>query len=158
MRKFDTIKHFAIQNRKKETEAGKILYRAVRQLGKELGFKKNVRREYLIYPYIADVFIGRYGIVLEADGKYHNNRLGYDNRRDNFLEDLGLVVLRFENSMILNRLPEVLKFIANVVKQRKNYWSSAKYKLNNLVNSPFGKTEKGQQLIRKFKSRERCNN
>ncbi|MFH1375899.1 MAG: endonuclease domain-containing protein [Patescibacteria group bacterium] len=52
-------------------------------------------------------------LVVEADGSQHFTRdgIGYDKMRDAELRELGLRVLRFSNSEILNNTNRVLKII-----------------------------------------------
>jgi very-short-patch-repair endonuclease len=128
-----------------------VLFKIANRACKEvLGSKKGNVREHVIYPYIVDVFIRKRGIVLEADGGYHKNRISYDSKRDAFLESLGLTVLRLENETILNYGESVGELIKNAVQLRENYKPSPKFMLNNLMNSDFGKTEKGKLLIAKL--------
>lgn len=148
--KFEIIKQYVKQNKRKITKAERLLYFNLRYLCKQK-YNIKAKRQFLVYPYIADIFISKFGIIIEADGGIHNNRLDYDYRRDKFLESLGLLVLRISNFLIEKHITEVLQLIDEAIRQRQNYKPSIKYKLNNLENSPFSKTPKGQWLIDNFR-------
>jgi very-short-patch-repair endonuclease len=63
-----------------------------RKLG---GFK--FRRQVLIGPYIADYVCVEKKLIVELDGKLHEERGGYDAARDAYLRKRGYRVIRFRN-------------------------------------------------------------
>ena len=62
------------------------------------GFK--FRRQHLIGPYIADFFCPAALLVLELDGVTHAGQETRDQRRDDYLRGLGIVVLRVWNTQV----------------------------------------------------------
>ena len=53
-------------------------------------------------PYIVDFYIASAQLVIELDGSQHFEQTGqsYDRKRDEFLENLGLTIVRYANSDI----------------------------------------------------------
>jgi very-short-patch-repair endonuclease len=56
----------------------------------------------LLQRYVADVFIPKYNLVLEADGWHHTTPQGieHDRLRDELITQSGLTVIRFANVVI----------------------------------------------------------
>lgn len=63
------------------------------------------RRQHVIEPYIVDFYCHELSLVVELDGGQHNTDVGLacDNGRTQFLEALGLKVIRYWNDDVLNR-------------------------------------------------------
>jgi very-short-patch-repair endonuclease len=61
---------------------------------------QTVRRQKVFGWYIVDFYIASHKLVIELDGSQHYEETGkdYDERRDAYLRNLGLTVLRFANS------------------------------------------------------------
>lgn len=59
------------------------------------------RRQQPLGPYIADFFCAEYGLIVEADGGQHAERIAQDEKRTRYLESKGYRVLRFWNNEIL---------------------------------------------------------
>ncbi|WP_237371099.1 endonuclease domain-containing protein [Rhizobium sp. SL42] len=61
------------------------------------------RRETPIGPYIADFAWLAARIVIEVDGDSHETQQGrnHDHRRDQFLNQQGFTVLRFDNDLVI---------------------------------------------------------
>ncbi len=72
-------------------------------------------RQKPIGEYIVDFFCSSKKLVIEIDGNQHYTpeRLEYDRLRTNFLESLGLHVLRFKNTEIDFLFPGVCTKIQN---------------------------------------------
>lgn len=70
----------------------------------------------VIPPYIADFVFKRQKLIIEVDGDHHDadiNQLSHDSKRDEFLNNLGFMVLRFNNKDILENPTPVLNHIIN---------------------------------------------
>ena len=67
------------------------------------------RRQVPKGPYVLDFFCFAYGLVIEADGPFHDPV--YDAARDRWLAAQGLRVLRFPNRDILGANPRVIATI-----------------------------------------------
>ena len=59
----------------------------------------NIYRQKVISPYIVDFYIANPKIVIELDGSQHFEEKGLlsDQKRDEYLESLGIKVLRYSN-------------------------------------------------------------
>ena len=60
-----------------------------------------------------DFYCASEKLIIELDGEVHNNQttLEYDQNRTLYLENLGYKVIRFENKMVFDNLPSVIKAI-----------------------------------------------
>ena len=69
------------------------------------------RRQHVIAPYIVDFYCHELGLVIELDGSQHGTDDGkeYDAERTNFLEALGLTVVRYWNHEVLGQTDMVLE-------------------------------------------------
>ncbi|MFM6613365.1 MAG: endonuclease domain-containing protein, partial [Dolichospermum sp.] len=67
-----------------------------------LGFK--FRRQQVIDRFIVDFYCHEIKLVIEVDGEIHNYTQVEDAIREEFLESLGLRVVRFKNEDVLFRI------------------------------------------------------
>jgi very-short-patch-repair endonuclease len=76
-------------------------------------FRCRMLRQRPIGPYIVDFYCAQLKIVIEVDGNSHysDEAVVYDQKRTEFLQGLGLRVLRFTNSDVLKNFDEVCKAI-----------------------------------------------
>ena len=83
-----------------------------RKLG---GFK--FRRQVPIAGYIVDFYCPARQIVIEIDGESHFSEQGkqYDQQRDAYLQGVGLRVLRFTNTQVMQELEGVFTMIQKAV-------------------------------------------
>ena len=74
-----------------------------------------VHRQKVIGKYIVDFYIAEAKLVIELDGSQHYEAAGQqaDQSRDAYMNSLGLHVLRYSNSDINYRFPEVCQDIWN---------------------------------------------
>ena len=72
------------------------------------------RRQQAIGRYIVDFYCRRAQLAVEVDGSSHHSTEAaeYDNQRTQFLNDLGLSVLRFSNEQVIYETDVVLNTIA----------------------------------------------
>ncbi|WP_094569703.1 endonuclease domain-containing protein [Mucilaginibacter xinganensis] len=103
--------------RQRETAAEKALWYHLRN--RKL-FEHKFLRQYPICVesgfgkrlyYIPDFYCHKGKLVIEADGPIHDFKKEYDKNREDVLISLGLKILRFDNSGILNNMPAVLEKI-----------------------------------------------
>jgi very-short-patch-repair endonuclease len=61
-----------------------------------------IHRQKVIGPYIADFYCASAALVIELDGSQHRSATGVqaDNIRDEYLNNLGILVLRYSNETI----------------------------------------------------------
>ena len=82
---------------------------------------RKFRRQHSIHNYIVDFYCPSEGLIVELDGQVHMNPTAeeYDRQRDAVLESLGFIIIRFENKMIFDFLPSVLKDIRDHFKENR---------------------------------------
>ena len=93
--------------RKNSTSAEAAIWEMLKS--KRLDGRK-FRRQYSIGNYIADFCCPSEKLIIELDGDPHGeyHQIQKDENRDKYLENLGFVVLRFENRFVFQE-PEYLK-------------------------------------------------
>ena len=96
--------------RKEMTPAEIRLWRVLK--GRQLDGRK-FRRQQSIGPYIVDFYCPAESLVIELDGQVHNNEMirPYDAQRHEYIQNLGMTVLRFENSMVFEEIENVVEGI-----------------------------------------------
>ncbi|WP_346818154.1 endonuclease domain-containing protein [Mesonia mobilis] len=74
---------------------------------------RKFRRQHSIENFIVDFYCPEEKLIIELDGEIHKNATAEekDRKRDKRLEELGFKVLRFENKMVFDFLPSILKEI-----------------------------------------------
>ncbi len=101
---------FVRKLRKEQTDAERLMWSLLcdRRL---TGFK--FRRQHLIEPYVLDFYCHEARLAIELDGGQHNqlDEQARDAKRDAFLEQQGIRVLRFWNSDVLQNTEGVLQAI-----------------------------------------------
>ena len=97
--------------RKESTDAEDMLWLALRNRGVE---NRKFRRQHPIGRFIADFYCHECNLIVEVDGGHHNeaDQQAYDTARTQVINELGVRVMRFANSDILDSLPDVLTKIA----------------------------------------------
>jgi len=96
---------FARANRKAPTPAENLLWQKVLRNRQFHGHK--FLRQKPIGPYVVDFYCAELKLVIEIDGDSHAEQAGYDEQRTAYLNNIGLLVLRYTNRDILNNLPGV---------------------------------------------------
>jgi very-short-patch-repair endonuclease len=91
--------------RRDPTPSEDRLWQAIR--GRGLGGLK-FRRQHAIERFIVDFYCVSARLVVEVDGPIHADRVDPDRERQQFLEGLGLKVLRLSSDEVLTDLPRAL--------------------------------------------------
>jgi len=73
------------------------------------------RRQHAMGIYVVDFCSPRHKLVIEIDGKQHQDLQEYDAQRTEFLEGLGYRVIRFWNDEVLNDFEKVLETIQSAI-------------------------------------------
>lgn len=112
-RKIHNLKHLEPSRkslRNHGTSAEAFLWKHLQRA--QLGGRK-FRRQHSIENYIVDFYCPKEKLIVELDGNVHLNANAeeYDDKRTKRLEELGFTVIRFENKMVFDFLPNVLKEI-----------------------------------------------
>ena len=104
--RYELLRGFARENRKKQTFVETYLWEHIRQEQLEVDF----RRQHIISDYIVDFVCLDKMLVIEVDGAYHAERkqMEDDEVRTAHLEQLGFRVIRFKNEDVLFNIEGVL--------------------------------------------------
>ena len=108
---YGEIKSRALSMHKRPTHAEIVLWQFLR--GKQMrGFR--FRRQHPVGRYIVDFYCRRARLAVEVDGSSHLSKVAaeYDHQRTQFLNDLGLSVLRVRNEQGIYETDAVLNTIA----------------------------------------------
>ena len=111
------LKHFVQQLRENMTDAEKRLWWRIRlQQVRGLIFY----RQKPIGNYIVDFYCPKAKLAIEIDGSHHlvGETFEYDRIRDDYLDSLGLRVVRFTNTEILKNIKGVLEEIEEEVSEK----------------------------------------
>jgi len=113
------ILDFARQMRRQATDAEALLWRLLR--GRRIANAK-FRRQHFFSPYILDFYCHELKLAVELDGGQHNLEADRrrDARRDAYLAEHGIRVLRFWNNDMLRETEAVLEAIYTAVVERVN--------------------------------------
>ena len=76
-------------------------------------------RQKPIGEYIVDFYCSRLQLVIEIDGESHKDRFDYDMGRQQFLESLGLKVLRFNDIDVKRDMDNILMAIEGWIANMK---------------------------------------
>jgi very-short-patch-repair endonuclease len=80
------------------------------------------RRQATIGPYIVDFLCYERRLIIELDGGQHNEdgAMQYDQKRTDFLDTSGFLVLRFWNTEIFENIEGVLQTIVGTIHPHLN--------------------------------------
>jgi very-short-patch-repair endonuclease len=95
----------AKEMRRQMTPAEKILWEHLRA-NRLNGL--HFRRQQIIDGFIVDFYCHAASLVIEIDGKIHEQQIEYDLERDQVLTARGLRLLRFKNEEVIHELDQVL--------------------------------------------------
>ena len=103
-----TKKDLSRQFRKKMTKEEKLMWELLRD-HRMCGL--HFRRQQIIRGFIADFYCHTINLVIEIDGEIHQKQQEYDQDRTKIFDQLGLRILRFTNSDLVNDIANVKRFI-----------------------------------------------
>jgi isobutyryl-CoA mutase len=104
---WEVLKTNSRENRQNQTEAENVLWNYLRN--NQTGYK--IRRQHAIDGYIADFVCLSKGLVIEADGGYHELTKEQDRVRTAVLNGEGFEVIRFLNEEIIKSTEQVIQSI-----------------------------------------------
>ncbi len=104
------FKQFSRELRKNMTDAERFLWSKIRM--RQLNGAQFYRQR-IINDYIVDFYSPRVKLVIEVDGGKHfsGEQLAHDRKRDDDLRKLGLKVLRFSDTDVLQNIDGVVESI-----------------------------------------------
>jgi very-short-patch-repair endonuclease len=105
--------YLRVKLRSNMPEPERRLWRHIR--GRQLGVK--FRRQHGIGIFIVDFYCSEKHLVIELDGASHftEDAQLHDRERSEYLQDVGLEVVRFTNEQIMNELDSVLQVLFHKV-------------------------------------------
>jgi very-short-patch-repair endonuclease len=106
------IKPLTREMRKAPTPAEDALWQ---QLRRKARWGVRFRRQHPIDRFIVEFYCAEAGLVIEVDGEIHQYTQAEDALRTEFLESLGLRVIRFDNGDALTQIEGVVEAIGEVV-------------------------------------------
>ncbi|MBN1187853.1 MAG: endonuclease domain-containing protein [Bacteroidales bacterium] len=93
------------------TSAEKLVWEKLRK--KQLGVR--FKPQHPIGRFIADFYCHRHKLVIEIDGKIHENQKEYDEGREAEMERLGITIIRFRNEEVFQDLDSVIERIKKLL-------------------------------------------
>jgi len=108
-------KDFARKLRRAQSPPETILWEHLR--ARKLGYKFN--RQSILFGYIADFWCPEKMIVIEVDGKYHDDRQEKDKERDERLANCGIKTIRFSASRVFGDIEGVVEDIKKELSTRE---------------------------------------
>ena len=103
--------------RRNATAAETILWQYLRS--NALGFK--FRRQYPLGQYILDFYCIKLRLCIEIDGSVHNMAMinEHDKQRTEYLNKMGITVLRYDNDVVFKSVDAILQSIQNYAQNVK---------------------------------------
>ncbi len=96
------------------TSAEELLWNKLK--GKQvLGLR--FRRQHPVSKYIVDFYCHSAKLVIELDGKIHLAKKEQDKERTKEIEELGLLIIRFQNEEVEKKIDEVVVKVKDKVKE-----------------------------------------
>jgi very-short-patch-repair endonuclease len=111
------LKDNARQLRRDQTDSERALWRRLR--GKQLAGVQFYRQK-PIGNYIVDFYAPKANLVIEIDGSQHfeAQHAEKDEKRDKYLSNLGLMVLRFNSRQALIEIDAVMEVVYRTIMER----------------------------------------
>jgi very-short-patch-repair endonuclease len=125
--KFD----MAIKLKKNATKAELLILKKLNEVKSDFRFEF----QYILLGYIVDFYFPESLMVVEIDGKIHENQVGDDAKRSQILGAKDIAVYRFTNEHVLNDSADVLKIILSLANKR-------------MIHQHFTKSKNAQQELK----------
>lgn len=104
------------KGKKKEGILPEVLF--CKQVHKRFFYKIDFDRQRIICNYIVYFYIKTLGLVIEIDGCSHDDKVEYDEKRQTYLENLGLKIYRIKDFDVKKNLGNVMSLLeAFIVKE-----------------------------------------
>jgi len=72
-------------------------------------------KQKIIGSYVVDFFAFSEKLVIEVDGKSHNDKILYDKQRTDYLKSMGIKVARYSNIEVINNKSGVFEDIQKII-------------------------------------------
>lgn len=109
---WNLLKPLARQMRHAPTPAEELLWKYLRNRQVQ---NMKFRRQHAIERFIVDFFCVELKLIIEVDGEIHDYTQQEDAVRQEYLENLGLKILRFSNAQVLNHTENVIETVRTVI-------------------------------------------
>ncbi len=109
-----TILQHARDNRHPQTPAEAKLWQLIRNRNLD-GYK--FRRQHPIGYYIVDFYCHESKLIVEVDGRSHDNQIAYDEQRTTWLQSEGFRVIRFTNEQVMRNVVSVTEEILKACRE-----------------------------------------
>ncbi len=106
---------YARENRKNPTIGEKVMRNLLNT--RPCGYK--FTRQKPLWPYIADFYCSKLLLVIEVDGMSHEDKINYDDIRDNYLGKMCIKTIRYDNEFLKNNPDNIYDDIMRQIKIRK---------------------------------------
>jgi very-short-patch-repair endonuclease len=117
MHEYEELKKYAKELRKKSTISEVILWDELKNK-KFYGYKFN-RQKILLNKYIVDFYCPKIKLIIEIDGKTHENKYMYDKKREEEIKSKNYNIIRFRDIDINNNIEGVLDGLKYFVEKLK---------------------------------------
>ena len=111
----DKLKNLSQNNRKVPTESEAKFWKEVLSLDKT-GYR--FLREKPVGQLILDFYCSKLALAIEIDGGSHLSKQNYDKARDQYLEDRGILTIRYSNLLVNNEISKVIEDLKNIIRKR----------------------------------------
>ena len=106
-------KNVARELRKNQTESEGIFWEVVRNrklFGKKFLRQHPVQLKFMGKKrfFVGDFYCAEKKIIIEIDGKIHENQVEYDNLRDHLIKEMGIRVIRIKNEDLID-IPSLIE-------------------------------------------------
>jgi leucyl-tRNA synthetase len=110
------LRELARKNRNNPTEAEKIVWEILRRRFYQYKFT----RQKPIDRFIVDFYCSKLLLAVEVDGEIHKKSFEKDKGRNNILEAMGILTVRFKNDEVLKNANLFIDKMREVVTKRSN--------------------------------------
>ena len=104
-------------NRKNMNRCEANLWYSVLSKKKLLNYK--FTRQKPLLNYIVDFYCHKLKLIIEVDGRSHDERTDYDSKRTESLQRLGLKIIRYSNTEVMQNIEGVYFDLMNQVQRRE---------------------------------------
>jgi very-short-patch-repair endonuclease len=104
------------QLRRESSTPERLLWSKLRN-GRCAGWK--FRRQEPVGRYVVDFLCASIRLIVELDGRSHDEREAEDNARQTYLEQMGFLVVRVGNDRLISDLDGVAEAIADACEERR---------------------------------------
>lgn len=101
------------KGKRKEGILSEVLF--WQQVHKRMFYKIDFDRQRIIGNYIVDFYVKTLGLVIEIDGCSHEDKVEYDEKRQTYLENLGLKVFRIQDVNVKKNLSFVMNALGRYI-------------------------------------------